>query len=176
MIIVSPESERERGRGHLQIPQAQRIRIMWSSEWVREREDNNFRDGICRRRKLKNSFFALLSSRRLPNAQAHLQCSVQNYDHLGFFIAFFSCCSGKINISNRMKKGKKNKRKQISLSLLFGDDYDVWRVQFFISNLHKRAKQKQQKKSQPMRCSWNWLYEESHVNFLNTRKLLFFSW
>lgn len=44
-----------------------------------------------------------------------------------------------------MKKGKKNKRKQISLSLLFGDDYDVWRVQFFISNLHKRAKQKQQK-------------------------------
>lgn len=73
-----------------------------------------------------------------------------------------------------MKKGKKNKRKQISLSLLFGDDYDVWRVQFFISNLHKRAKQKQQKKSQPMRCSWNWLYEESHVNFLNTRKLLLF--
>ena len=45
-----------------------------------------------------------------------------------------------------MKKGKKNKQKQISLSLLFGDDYDVWRVQFFISNLHKRAQQKQHKK------------------------------
>lgn len=62
-------------------------------------------------------------------------------------------------------KGKKNKRKQISLSRSFlATTATFGRVQFFISNLHKREATK---KSRPMRCSWNWLYEKSYVNYIN---------
>lgn len=109
------ERERKIDRGHFcKFHKRNKFELCgWVSESAkRVCMHNNFRDGICRRRNWKIPFlcvfffFSLSHSLRVLN----LQCSVQNYDHLGYFIAFLT--------SSRIE-WRENKWKQISWRRLY---------------------------------------------------------